>query len=204
MSLEVWISFTVTSLLLLVIPGPTILTVISYAIAHGSRASLPLVTAVCLGDSTALALSILGLGAVLSASALWFSVVKICGGLYLFYLAFNLLRAGVLPIAPEKPEVREGNLFFHTWLVTALNPKGIVFFVAFLPQFVDPAQHLTKQLWILSITFVSLAALNTVLYCLFASAARQLFESAAMQRKFNLLGGGLLGVAGLWALRSSA
>lgn len=204
MSLEVWITFAVTSALLLVIPGPTILTVISYSIAHGSRASLALVTAVCLGDSTALALSILGLGAILSASAFWFSVVKISGGLYLLYLAFSLLRAGVLPIDVEKQEASDKNLFFHTWLVTALNPKGIVFFVAFLPQFIDPGQNVSIQLWMLSATFVALAAINTFLCCLFASSARQLFESAAMQRKFNLLGGSLLGVAGLWALRSSA
>ena len=204
MSIEVWLAFAVTSALLLVIPGPTILTVISYSIAHGSRASLALVTAVCLGDSTALALSILGLGAVLSASAFWFSVVKITGGVYLLFLAFRLLRSGVLPIAVEKPTVSDRNLFFNTWLVTALNPKGIVFFVAFLPQFVDPDQQLATQLWILSVTFVALAAINTLVYCVFASSARHFFESAAMQRKFNLLGGSLLGIAGIWAIRSPA
>ena len=204
MSIEVWLAFAVTSALLLVIPGPTILTVISYSIAHGSRASLALVTAVCLGDSTALALSILGLGAVLSASAFWFSVVKITGGVYLLFLAFRLLRSGVLPVAVEKSTVNDRNLFLNTWLVTALNPKGIVFFVAFLPQFVDPDQQLATQLWILSVTFVALAAINTLVYCVFASSARHFFESAAMQRKFNLLGGSLLGIAGIWAIRSPA
>jgi hypothetical protein len=95
MSLELWLAFVAASALLLVIPGPTILTVISYSLAHGRRANVPLVAAVALGDSTALALSLLGLGAVLAGSAFWFAVVKSAGGLYLIYLGVRLLRRGV-------------------------------------------------------------------------------------------------------------
>ena len=204
MNIETWLTFVVASAVMAAIPGPTILTVISYSVAHGRRASLALVMAVCLGDSTALALSILGLGAILSASAFWFSVVKFAGGLYLLYLAVRLLRAGVTPIDREAAGDSGRQLFFNTWLVTALNPKGIVFFVAFLPQFVDPAANASAQLWVLSITFVALAAINTLIYCLFASSARRFFDSARMQRRFNLFGGGMLGIAGLWAMRSSA
>ena len=97
MHLETWLAFLGASALLLVLPGPTILTVISYSITHGRRARLPLVLAVALGDSTALLLSLVGLGALLSASAFWFTVVKTVGGLYLLYLGFKLLRAGVAP-----------------------------------------------------------------------------------------------------------
>src|SRR5690606_5972602 len=86
MSIEAWLAFVAASAVLLVIPGPTILTVIGYSIAHGRRAQAPLVAAVALGDSTALALSLLGLGALLATSAFWFSVVKWVGGLYLIYL----------------------------------------------------------------------------------------------------------------------
>ncbi|MFK7967452.1 MAG: LysE family transporter, partial [Burkholderiaceae bacterium] len=76
MSFEIWFAFVMASTLMLLLPGPTILTVISYSVAHGRRANLPLITAVALGDSTALGLSLLGLGALLAASATWFTVIK--------------------------------------------------------------------------------------------------------------------------------
>src|SRR5665213_80966 len=95
MSLELWLAFVAASAVLLVIPGPTILTVISYSMAQGRRANAPLVAAVALGDSTALFVSLIGLGALLATSALWFTAVKWVGGIYLLYLGIKLLRAGV-------------------------------------------------------------------------------------------------------------
>lgn len=202
MSIELWFAFVVAAAVLLVIPGPTILTVISYSLTHGPRANLPLVAAVALGDSTALALSILGLGALLATSAWWFAVVKSVGGLYLIYLGVRLLRSGIAT-AETDPAAAPGSrwrLFANTWLVTALNPKGIVFFVAFLPQFIDPAAEAARQLWILAVTFVLLAIVNATLYAAFAASARRLLSSPRAQRGFNLAGGSLLTAAGVWAL----
>ena len=202
MSVDHWLAFVAASVVLLLIPGPTILTVISYSIAHGRRANLPLVAAVALGDSTALVVSLLGLGALLATSAFWFTVVKWVGGLYLVYLGIKLLRAGVS--APElaaraAPQSR-WRLFANTYLVTALNPKGIVFFVAFLPQFINPAASVAPQLWVLASTFVVLATLNATLYAMFAASAGRVLASPRAQRRFNLGGGLLLSAAGVWAL----
>ena len=202
MTPELYLAFIAASTVMLLIPGPTILTVISYSMTHGRRANIPLIAAVALGDSTALVLSLLGLGALLAASVVWFTVIKVIGGLYLLYLGIKLLRAGVAPVdlpTPDAPGSR-WRLFFHTWLVTALNPKGIVFFVAFLPQFIDPTGNVTGQLWLLSITFVILAATNATLYAVFAATARRFLTSPRSQRRFNLLGGSLLSAAGMWAL----
>jgi threonine/homoserine/homoserine lactone efflux protein len=182
-------------------PGPTILTVISYSIAHGRRANVPLVAAVALGDSTALVLSILGLGSLLSASALWFTVIKLAGGLYLLYLGLRLLRAGISPLELAVPTVNlsRWRLFANTYLVTALNPKGIIFFVAFLPQFIDHNAD-AAQLWVLAVTFVIMAIVNATLYALFAASARKVLASPRAQRRFNFAGGSLLSAAGVWAL----
>lgn len=202
MSIELWIAFVAASAVLLIIPGPTILTVISYSMAHGRRANVPLVAAVALGDSTALVLSLLGLGALLATSAFWFTAVKWVGGLYLIYLGIKLLRAGIssaelaTPVAPGS----RWRLFANTYLVTALNPKGIVFFVAFLPQFINPQAAVTQQLWVLAVTFVAMATLNATLYAVFAASARRLLSSPRAQRSFNLAGGSLLSMAGVWAL----
>lgn len=202
MSIDHWSAFVAASVVLLIIPGPTILTVISYSVVHGRRANVSLVAAVALGDSTALVVSLLGLGALLATSAFWFTVVKGVGGLYLLYLAIKLLRAGIssMPLSmPEAPGSR-WRLFANTYLVTALNPKGIVFFVAFLPQFITPGVNVERQLWVLAITFVILATLNATLYAIFATSARRLLSSPKAQRRFNVAGGSLLSVAGAWAL----
>ena len=202
MSVETWFAFVVASAVLLVIPGPTILTVISYSVAHGRKANGPLVAAVALGDSTALALSLLGVGGLLAASAFWFTVVKSVGGLYLLYLGLRLVIAGaaspILVTAPE-PTAR-WRLFANTYAVTALNPKGIVFFVAFLPQFIHPGADVTGQLWVLAATFVALATVNATLYAVFAALARRVLSSPRATRRFNLVGGSLLSAAGIWAL----
>ena len=202
MPIGAWLAFVAASAVLLVIPGPTILMVISYSIAHGRRAQVPLVAAVALGDSTALVLSLLGLGALLATSAFWFSVVKWVGGLYLLYLGVRLLRAGIAATGPDAPAAPRSRwrLFANTWLVTALNPKGIVFFVAFLPQFIDPRADVSSQLWILGATFVVLATVNATLYATFAGSAAALLASRRAQRGFNLAGGTLLSAAGVWAL----
>ena len=199
MTLELWLAFVAASAVLLIIHGPTILTVISYSMAHGRRTNVPLVAAVALGDSTALALSLVGLGTLLAASAFWFTVVKWVGGLYLIYLGVKLLRAGIAPTQSAAPGSR-WRLFANTWLVTALNPKGIVFFIAFLPQFLRPGADVKPQLWVLAITFVLMATLNATLYAVFAASARRLLASPKAQRRFNLLGGSLLSGAGVWAL----
>jgi threonine/homoserine/homoserine lactone efflux protein len=93
-------------------------------------------------------------------------------------------------------------LFANTYLVTALNPKSVVFFVAFLPQFISPNAALCRQIWVLAITFVVMATINAALYAVFASSVRRLLASPRVQRRFNLTGGALLSAAGLWALLS--
>jgi len=114
-----------------------------------------------------------------------------------------MLRAGAaggaVQAAAPAP-VSRWRLFANIWLVTALNPKGIVFFVAFLPQFIEPARDTSGQLWILALTFVTLAAVNASLYAVFASVASRWLATPRAQKGFHLLGGSILSGAGLWAL----
>ena len=152
---------------------------------------------------TSLVMSLLGLGALLATSAFWFTVVKWIGGLYLLYLGIKLFRSGVTVAAANEaaaPPRSRWRLFANTYAVTALNPKSIVFFVAFLPHFIDSSGNVTRQLWIVAVTFVVLATINATLYAVFAAAARRLLSSGAVQRRFNVLGGSVLSAAGVWAL----
>jgi threonine/homoserine/homoserine lactone efflux protein len=134
--LETWLAFTAAAAVLLVIPGPTILLVVSYALGQGWRAALPMAVGVALGDFTAMTLSLLGLGALLAASATVFTILKWVGAAYIVWLGIKLWRAGgALDVTPHTDAASSLKMLGHAWIVTALNPKGLVFFVAFLPQF---------------------------------------------------------------------
>src|SRR4030081_1035087 len=94
MTFESWAAFTAASAVLLVIPGPTVLLVVSYALGQGWRTALPMAIGVALGDFTAMTLSMLGLGALLAASATLFTILKWVGAAYLVYLGIKLWRGG--------------------------------------------------------------------------------------------------------------
>lgn len=199
MNFEIWIAFVFAAMVLLIIPGPTILLVISQAITHGRRAVLPLVIGVTAGDFTAMVLSLLGLGAILASSAMLFSVLKGVGAAYLIYLGIRLWRSHPdihdikLPVARAAAR----SLFESAFVVTALNPKSIAFFIAFLPQFVRPQEKVFPQLLVLGSTFLFLAALNAAVYGLFAGHLRDAVQSTNARRWFNRCGGTALVGAGI-------
>lgn len=200
MSLDHWLAFTAATTILLIIPGPTVLLVVSYALGHGRKAASASVAGVALGDFTAMTGSMLGLGALLAASATLFTILKWIGAAYLIYLGIKLFRAPVSnPDAPaaEAPETRSGRIFLHIYAVTALNPKSIVFFVAFLPQFLDLGAPILPQILIFETTFLVLATLNALSYALMAAAARRTIRKPAVQRAVNRVGGSLLVGAGM-------
>ena len=203
MPIELWLAYVATSAVVLAIPGPTILLVLSYSIAHGRKSTLPVVAGVALGDSVAITLSLIGLGTLLATSALWFTVIKWMGGLYLVYLGFKLLRGAGKPISmhtEQNEPLSPRKLFGNAFIVTALNPKSIVFFIALLPQFISPAHPPVPQLWILGVTFVVLATVGATSYALFAASIRRFLASSRAQKAYGLVGGGLLCAAGVWAL----
>lgn len=198
MSFETWVAFAAASSVLLVIPGPTVLLVVSYALGQGWRTALPMAIGVALGDFTAMTLSMLGLGALLATSATLFTVLKWVGAAYLVYLGIKLWRAGgTLDAAPRTDAVSAAKMLGHAWLVTALNPKSITFFVAFLPAFLDPKSDFLTQMLVFESTFLVLAFANAFGYALVASRARRLASDPRAIGIVNKVGGGLLIGAGV-------
>ncbi len=198
MSIEHYLAFVTATMILLVIPGPTILLVVSYALGQGWRAALPTAIGVALGDFTAMTLSLFGVGALLLTSATLFTAVKWLGAAYLFWLGFKLFRAGgtleARPISDSQPNWK---MLAHAWLVTALNPKSLTFFVAFVPQFVDRSAPFAPQATVMVATFVVLAFANAFTYAIVASRARATFANPRAIRIFNRTGGTLLMGAGV-------
>ena len=198
MSFEAWAAFAAASAILLIIPGPTILLVVSYALGQGWRTALPMAVGVALGDFTAMTLSMLGIGALLAASATVFTVLKWIGAAYLIYLGIKLFRAGgTLNAEPRTDKASATKMMAHAWLVTALNPKSITFFVAFLPQFLNHEADFWTQMLVFESTFLVLAFANAFGYALIASRARDLVRNPRALRIFNRTGGTLLVGAGI-------
>ena len=198
MPLELWLAFVLASAILLAIPGPTVTLVVSHALAGGRRTGWATVPGVALGDLIAMTISLLGAGAVLAASATLFTALKLVGAVYLLWLGVRLWRADPAADAFEgrAQAASDGAMFWHAFLITALNPKGIVFFIAFVPQFVAPGFAPLPQFLILEATFVLLAVVNAALWALLAGQLRQRLRTPRLLRLVNRTGGGLLIAAG--------
>ena len=195
MALETWLAFLAASGVMLLIPGPTILLVIGQSLGGGRRAALPLVAGVALGDLTAMTLSLAGLGALLAASAMLFTVLKWMGAAYLVWLGLKLFHAPVE--AAALPPVTARRAMRDAYVVTALNPKSIAFFVAFVPLFVNAHAPFLPQALLLVATFVTLAALNALIYALLAARLSGAVRRPHVRRAFNRVGGSVLVGAGV-------
>ena len=201
---ELYLGYVLATIAVLVVPGPTIVLVISYALAHGRRSALACVVGVGLGDATGVTVSLIGLGAILAASATLFTILKWVGALYLIWLGIKMWRATPVSLVPTANSVpstagtgETRSMIARTWLVTALNPKGIAFYVAFLPHFVDGNLPVAPQFVLLGTTFVVLGMVNALLYAIFASSLRQRLRNPTAVRSVNRIGGSFLIGAGL-------
>lgn len=195
MHFEIWLAFVAASVALLLIPGPTVLLVLSYALSQGKRVALATVAGVALGDFVAMSASLAGLGALVLASATLFTVLKWVGAVYLVYMGVNLFRSASTAALGDVEKVAEtsaSRVFGHAAAVTALNPKSIVFFIAFVPQFVVVDSPLLPQFAILVITFVGLAALNALAYALLADRLRAKIARPSVLAWVSRLGGSAL------------
>lgn len=171
MSYELFIAFFSASSFITFLPGPTVLLIVHYALQYGRWSGRYSIPATILGDVTALALAFAGLGTILKLFPEWFLVLKTAGGIYMIILGLIGLRSNAT-IAQEntadaKPPGR--TVFMHVFLITAFNPKTIIFFLAFFPLFIDPTLNTTKQMLIMGTIFVALGAVGAVIYDLAAA-----------------------------------
>ncbi|MFC4272850.1 LysE family transporter [Sneathiella chungangensis] len=198
MSFEIWISFFIASAALLAVPGPTVMIVISYALGQGRSTAWATVPGVALGDFTAMTASLLGAGAVLAASATLFTVLKIAGAVYLVWLGIKLWRAdGGMGTVQTTEKQSRLSIFRTSYIVTALNPKSIVFFVAFVPQFVNVHEPIFVQFAILEATFLVLAAINVAIWASLVGNLRERFKNPRTLKIVNRIGASFLIGAGL-------
>jgi threonine/homoserine/homoserine lactone efflux protein len=197
------IGFVFAALIVLVIPGPGVLYIVARSLAQGRRAGLASVVGLALGAYVHVAAAAVGLSAILLASATAFGIVKALGAGYLIYLGIQTLLARRPTTRPEVPvPLPAWRLMMDGVIISVFNPKIAVFFLAFLPQFVDPAAgSAAGQIWLLGLIYVGLALLTDGSYALLAgtvgqSLGRRGFIGSLMQGRLPryVVGGLYLGL----------
>ncbi|MEU6328386.1 LysE family translocator [Streptomyces sp. NPDC047049] len=187
------LAFAAMSLLVIAIPGPSVLFVIGRALAHGRRTALATVLGNVLGSYLLVAAVAFGLGALVERSAAVFLAVKLAGAAYLVFLGVQAFRhrkemkmgTADVPAQPARGDLRT---IADGVLVGVTNPKGIVFFAAVLPQFVDRAAGgLPAQMLVLGLVPISIGLITDTMWGLTASAARAWF--ARSERRLSMIGG---------------
>ncbi|MEH6351518.1 LysE family translocator [Pseudomonas sp. 3JA] len=207
MNLETWLLFSGAALVVILIPGPLSLLMIGNSLNYGLRRSYPAFLGGVIASICLLSASALGLGALLMASEQLFSALKIVGALYLFYLAWQSWQQSRQPAqGAEVPQAaavpRFGALFGRAFMLGASNPKDILFFAAFLPQFLAE-QAFLPQLLIMIATWTVLDLLCKLAYGLGAHGAARYLRTGKGQSWFNRISAGLFGGAGAASLLSS-
>ncbi len=200
MSIELWLAFVSTVFVFAIIPGPTVVFVIGQAITHGKKSVAPLALGVVFGDFVAMVISLLGLGALLATSAVLYGILKWFGVAYLIYLGIKAFREKpeVDPSLFEDMNVSKFKMFKSSAIVTALNPKNIIFFVAFLPQFVNTSTNVLPQFLILMVSF-SLVTMTTITsFAMFAGKIQHKIKSYKARKRLNQFGGSALVGAGVF------
>ena len=192
--------FVTGAAILLVIPGPAVFYIVSRSVGHGRAAGLVSAMGIAAGTLFHLAAATLGLSALLASSALAFQFVKYLGAAYLVYLGIRVLRSDVtLVLEAANGERQLAHIFGHGVLVNLLNPKTALFFLAFLPQFVEPARgHATLQIFQLGVLFALMGWCSDSMWALLAgSVAERIRGSVRLRRTQGNLSGGALIALGL-------
>jgi threonine/homoserine/homoserine lactone efflux protein len=199
------IVFSLVAFIGIATPGPTVLLALTNGSRHGVRASLPGMAGAVLSDAVLISAVAVGLGALLAASEFWFSVVKWVGVAYLAWLGLRLLRSRgtlTLPVAGEVPGGKAGPraIFLRSFLVAVTNPKGYLFFSAFLPQFIDATQAQLPQYLALGLTFAAIDFTVMLGYATAGAQAIRLLKARGVLWLDRACGAALLALAGSLAL----
>jgi threonine/homoserine/homoserine lactone efflux protein len=191
MDLNTWLIYLLAAVGLSLSPGPNGLLALTHGVLHGRRKALYTIGGGAFGFVSVIALSMFGIGALLMTSLVWLTVMKWVGGVYLVWLGIQVWRSP--PIGFEirgSAEPRAGWSLFRQGALSALtNPKGLLFFAAFLPQFIDPARSLFVQFLIMAGTF---AVIEIATEVLIASMAHRISPwLRRVGRRFNQACGGV-------------
>ncbi|HEY3719707.1 MAG TPA: LysE family translocator [Roseiarcus sp.] len=197
MSLSVYFTFLLACIVVVIVPGPTVTLIVANSLRHGRRAGMLNVAGTQLGLVLTVGIVLLGLASLIAAMGAWFIWLRLVGAAYLIWLGCKLLMASGEMAAGAAPRTPRAGFFVQGLAVALSNPKTLLFFGAFFPQFMDPNRDFTLQVLIMGATAMAVAAISDSAYALLASRA----GAALSRRRVRLMtraSGGMLIGGGVW------
>jgi threonine/homoserine/homoserine lactone efflux protein len=197
MSLELYLAYVAACIVLVIVPGPTVTLIVANSLKYGTRAGLINIAGTQLGLALCIGIVLLGLASLIATLGWWFDLVRLAGAAYLVWLGWKLLRSsGSLDAPGNTPRPREG-FFVQGFAVLMSNPKALVLFGAFFPQFIDPNGDYVSQVILLGITAMAVALVFDGLYAILAGRAGAVLTQRRVRLVSQASGLCLIG-GGVW------
>ena len=199
MEIPIWLSFVATVIILAITPGPSVLLATANSMKYGKGRTLGTIA----GDLTAnlcqIILASIGLATIVVSSGDLFQIIKWCGVAYLIYMGITkIITKPQIELTSKNVEDRGfTKLFMEGFLMSAANPKAIVFFAALFPLFINETNSIIPQIIILAITFLIIDGFSLFIYAVFAERLKSYLENQAKVHLQNRIVGGLLILSGL-------
>jgi threonine/homoserine/homoserine lactone efflux protein len=197
MSIQLYLAYVAACFVITVIPGPTVTLIVANSLNHGTRAGLLNVAGTQIGLGLMMMVLIVGLSSVIATMGYWFDWLRLLGAAYLVWIGWKLLRSSGGFAAPGSAPTPRGGFFLQGLLVLLGNPKALLWFGAFIPQFVDPSGNYIGQVVLLGLTAMAAAAISDGGYAILAGRAGRLLSRRRVLVVSRLSGLCLIG-GGAW------
>ena len=197
MTLEIYLAYVLACVVITIVPGPTVTVIVANSLAHGSRAGLLNVAGTQIGLGLMMATLVVGLSTIIATMGWWFDWLRLAGAAYLIWLGCKLLFTRISIEDAKAPQAPRGGFVLQGLLVILSNPKGLLWFGAFIPQFIDPKGNYVGQIILLGLTAMAVALISDGAYAILVGRA----GSALSKRRVQLvsrIGGVFLIGGGLW------
>ncbi|MBN2049282.1 MAG: LysE family translocator [Spirochaetales bacterium] len=197
MELHVYLAFVVATIIMIALPGPSVLLTIAHSISFGWKHGISTVAGATMGIAVQLVVAAVGLSSLLNMVAGAFEWLRWAGAAYLVYLGIKQWRSASKPLAFDTPSVSKKNVFVQGLITTIFNPKSLIFIAAFLPQFIDIARPLGLQFTFIVPTFLAITFTVTSVWALAAGNIRGFLQNNRAFQAVSRTAGGLMIIAGV-------
>ncbi len=197
MSLELFAAYLLACIVFTLVPGPTVTLIVANSLTHGTRAGLANVAGTQAGLAVFVGVLAVGLASVIETMGVWFDWIRFLGATYLVWIGIKMFRSTGRLDDPGQTKRPRGGFFLQGFLVMLSNPKVLIFFGAFIPQFVDPSGNYVAQVIVLGLIAMLTAAVTDGAYAILTCRARTMFTQARVRLVSRLSGAFLIG-GGVW------
>lgn len=197
MTLELYLAYIAASVLIVIVPGPTVTVIVANSLAHGARAGLLNVAGTQLGLAIMIGVLLVGLTSIIETMGWWFDWLRLAGAAYLIWIGYKLIRSSGTIDAGDSAPTPRGGFFLQGFLVILSNPKALLFFGAFIPQFVDPGRDYVLQVILLGATFMAVATVLDATYAILSGGAGAFLTRQRVRLVSRISGAFLIG-GGVW------